>query len=140
VRPGVWLVLLLPLAWPLRGTWRENVSRPFVREELRPVLDVVRAERRPGDAIWVGIGARFAFRFYEPRPDPLVVYPLTVTDIDLVRTSLAATAALGAGRVWAIFGHGFAIEEPKVHRALGRLRIARRVAGDGAVALLLVAP
>jgi len=111
-----------------------------VREELRPVLDGVRAERRPGDATWVAGGARFAFRFYVPDPDPRVEFEVPLRDAAALRRSLAALAAQGEGRVWAIFSHRVLADEVRVIGALGRLRIERRITAPGAGALLLVAP
>jgi 4-amino-4-deoxy-L-arabinose transferase-like glycosyltransferase len=139
-RPAAWLLVTLPIAWPLAGTWHENVASPFRREELRPVMERVLAERRPGDAIWVSPGARYAFRFYVPEPDVRTIFAGPLVDLATVRTSLAATAAVGGGRVWALFAHNFVTEEARIRDALGSLKLRSRLPGYGASALLLSAP
>jgi 4-amino-4-deoxy-L-arabinose transferase-like glycosyltransferase len=140
MRPAAWLLVALPLAWPLAGTWQENVASPFRREELRPVIESVLAERRDGDAIWVSPGARFAFRFYVPEPDARTIFSGPLVDLAVVRTTLTASAAVGGGRVWALFAHNFVSEETRTRQALGALVPRRRVAGYGAAALLLARP
>jgi hypothetical protein len=139
-RPAAWLLLTLPLLWPLAGTWRENIARPFEREELRPVLEAILPMRHPGDAIWVSPGARFAFRFYVPHPDARVTFAGALSDVAGVRDSLAASSAQGDGRVWALFAHNADTEEARVRQALGPLRIAGRWDAHRAAALLLLAP
>ena len=137
VRPAAWLALALPLAWPLAGTWTENVTQPFEREELRPVLEEMRERRRPEDAVWVSYGATGAFRFYVPHPDAATSLAPPGGDVG---PQLAASVARGRGRVWVIFGHWRPEEQARVQAALGALRVADRIEATGAGALLLVAP
>ena len=137
IRPLAWVVVVLPLAWPLAGTWEENVVQPFEREELRPVLEAVWARRRPEDALWVSFGATSAFRFYMPHPDPGTVLALPITDVG---SSLTASATRGRGRVWVVFCHRRPFEEARVRASLGSLRVADQIDATGAGALLLVAP
>ena len=136
LRPVAWVAAIVPLAWPLAGTWRENVSQPLEREELRPVLEYVFAHRTPEDLVWVSPGASGAFRFYVPRPDArTTVVGLPATD----RPSLAAITAPGFDRLWLVFAHRWPVEQ---QRAFGTLRGVRRldsIVATGAVAVL-VAP
>ncbi len=140
LRPAAWLVVLVPLLWPLAGTWDENVAHPFEREELRPVLHEVLARLRPGDALWVSPGATEAFRFYVPHPQAPVTLGSPAADAKAVGDSLAASARRGNGRVWALFAHHAAVEEPLVLGQLGSLRVVEHVVATGAAALLLAAP
>ena len=139
VRPAGWCLLLVPLLWPLAGTWQENVAQPFEREELRPVLEAVFSQRRPGDRIWVSPGAVSAFRFYVPEPDAQVVLGGPGSDPGSVQASLRA-AARGETRVWAIFGHRQAVEEPVAMLSLSRAQPLARIAATGASAVLVTLP
>jgi len=137
-RPLGWIVVGLAFAWPLAGTWRDTVTAPFEREEVRPVLHEVLARRRPGDAIWVAPGAMSAFRFYVPRPDAAVVLTLPLVDESAFRSTLADAGHRGHGRVWALFGHRQAMEEMLAVGAVrGSMRVADRIAATGAAAVLL---
>jgi uncharacterized membrane protein len=137
LRPVVWLLVVAALAPSVRGAWEENVAHPFEREELRPVLEAIAARRQPGDATWVSPGATSAYRFYVPAFDPSVTLALPSMDVG---TALAAAATRGHGRVWAVFGHRVAAEQPRVLESLGRLRVADHVEATSAAALLLVTP
>jgi hypothetical protein len=137
VRPGVWLAAAVPLLWPLAGTWRENWSEPFEREELRPVLEHVFAEARPDDVVWVSPGAVHAFLFYVPHPDARVT--LAGPIVFDVRASLLNAARRARGRLWLVFGHRVVAEQASALQTLGRYRVLEVVERTGAAALL-VAP
>ena len=57
-------IMFIVLLFPPVGSAVLGVFRPVTREELRPVLEAVSAEVRPGDVIYVYWGAGPAFRFY----------------------------------------------------------------------------
>lgn len=102
---GILLAALLaaqPAAYAARC-----VVRPRVKEELRPVLEDVRARWRDGDLLYVYYGAGAAFDYYAPR--------LGLADAPVVRGGewrtdpagyLREVDSLPAGRrVWAVFAH-----------------------------------
>jgi uncharacterized membrane protein len=136
-RPVVWLAAAGALFWPLAGTWRENWSEPFEREELRPVLEHVFAAARPDDGVWVSPGAVHAFLFYVPHPDArtTVAGPIIFD----VRASLLGAARRAPGRLWLVFGHRVMSEHEFALETLARYRVLDAVERTGAAALL-VAP
>jgi hypothetical protein len=84
---------------------------PRKREELRPVLDYVRAKRQPGDVIYVYYGAQQAFRYYQPTlglGQDDVIYGTCershwrnyLTQLDELR---------GSRRVWLVVTHPFRV-------------------------------
>lgn len=117
-------------------------------EELRPVLEQVAEQRRPGDLVLVDIAAKGAFDFYAPRlgvPRDGVVLFRTPDDGADCRDDLVAlrTGRFGNGRVWLVFSHELLEGDVLGTRAdlLGRVgrvtRLAGRVSETGAEALLL---
>jgi predicted membrane-bound mannosyltransferase len=136
-RPAVWLAAAVPLFGPLAGTWRENWSEPFEREELRPVLEHVFTAARPDDVVWVSPGAVHAFLFYVPQPDArtAVAGPIIFD----VRASLLDAARRARGRLWLVFGHRVASEHEFALETLASYRVLDVVERTGAAALL-VAP
>jgi 4-amino-4-deoxy-L-arabinose transferase-like glycosyltransferase len=140
VRPVAWLVVSLPLLWPLAGTWRENVVEPVSHEELRPLLHTVFARMRPTDAVWVSAGATPAFQFYVSHPDPRFTLSPPPNFTTLLHASIAAAAERGRGRVWLLFTHRGFEQERSALAVAAPLRVVDRVAAPGAVADLLATP
>ncbi|QDU18759.1 glycosyltransferase family 39 protein [Urbifossiella limnaea] len=85
----------------------QGTKRPMREEQLRPVLDAVRAELRPGDKVYVYYGAVPAFLHYT-RDNPFPAEAVTLgTEARAnrleYRTQLAELK--GAARVWLVFSH-----------------------------------
>src|SRR5262245_11045262 len=140
VRPLVLALCLLPLVWPLAGSWRENVAQPFEYEELGPVIGDLIAHAQPGDAIWVSTGAAFAFRFYVPEPDARVSFSPHPTLANEYRASLLDALRRGNGRAWLVFSHRQAVEIPLARQALGQVSLVEEYTRKNASALLVVRP
>ena len=57
------LLLLVPyLVYGLRG-----LTVPRTRQEIKPVMDYLRAHRRPGDVVYLYYGGQYAFAYYADR-------------------------------------------------------------------------
>jgi hypothetical protein len=68
--PTTWKVavaLILTIALCAGPTWQAGkaVVHPRTHEEIKPVLEFVRAHWRPGDTLYVYHGAQYAFLYYE---------------------------------------------------------------------------
>jgi hypothetical protein len=68
--PTTWRVavaLILTVALCAGPTWQAGkaVVHPRTREEIKPVLEFIRARWRPGDTLYVYHGAQYAFFYYE---------------------------------------------------------------------------
>jgi Dolichyl-phosphate-mannose-protein mannosyltransferase len=147
--------LVLPVALALLVTAGPAVAdglRLAVRvqhvEELRPVLERVAAQRRPGDLVLVDVAAVAAFDHYGPRlgvpRDGVVLFatppPGRGCDGDVVALR---TGRFGEGRVWLVRSHELSEARALGSRAdlLGRVgtvtRLVRRLSAPGAEALLL---
>lgn len=101
------LVLLVALSWP--AAQRSFGDPGYLRQEMRPLVDNLRANLEPGDLVYVYYAAEPAFRFYtrnEPI-DHLVGGPVADLDKDLRREA----ARLAPGRVWTVFAHTFREED-----------------------------
>jgi hypothetical protein len=83
-----------------------HLVRPRTREEIKPVINYVRAHREDRDILYLFPGPRYAFRYYAERygfsdndyivgvdADSWVEYP---RDLSTLR---------GSGRVWILFSH-----------------------------------
>lgn len=84
-----------------------NLIHPQGREEIKPVMSYVMANRRPGDILYLYSGSRFAFRYYSERygfreSDYIVGvssrdnWKTYDNDLDRLR---------GHKRVWVLFSH-----------------------------------
>lgn len=141
LRPLVWATAALALTGPIAATWRDVVAHPYEHEELRPVLDAVRARANPTDTIWVASGAHHAFRFYVPEPDARTVLGPNADDPTAMATSLGDALARGGGRMWVILAHRAPVEELWIRRATGgRAVISEQIRATGAAGLLLTTP
>jgi len=91
----------------------QGLKRPMREEQLAPVLDAVRAELRPGDAVYVYYGAVPAFLHYtrdDPFPAGAVVLGTEARANRIeYRNQLAALA--GRARVWVVVSHRHGDEE-----------------------------
>jgi hypothetical protein len=104
-------ILVAPAADTVR-----RVGRPITIEELRPVLEQVEANRRPGDRVWLYRGAGPAFDFYAPglglAADDRLERVAPARPCGDIRRSLRR-AARGGGRVWVVFGHQHLPRSPR---------------------------
>ena len=112
-------ILFIVLLFPPVGSAVLGVFRPVTREELRPVLEAVSAEVRPGDVIYVYWGAGPAFRFYTnvagrfAFKDATIVYGrrhrarnhVLDRDGNWLRYQAEANRLRGLRRVWLIVSH-----------------------------------
>lgn len=112
-RPGsAWLLgstvaLTLVVGPSLQSSLPSLVRVKYV-EEIRPVLEQVAAERRPGDTVLINIGARGAFDFYERllpiRRDGNVLF-ITTPDTGCDDRIALRTGRFATERVWVVFSH-----------------------------------
>ena len=104
--PVAGAALLALLFLPLLLQAARDLRHPG-REEIRPVLDFVRRQRKPGDSFYVYHGARPAFDYYSPR------YGFTARDVtmgvakssdwNVYRADLDRLSR--SGRTWVVFSH-----------------------------------
>lgn len=80
------------------------------REELRPVLEHVAEQLRPGDVVYLHSGARHAFLFYERTCGRCVLAGATIIQggflsgrEEAIEEELASLP--GTGRIWMLFAH-----------------------------------
>lgn len=101
------LVLLVALAWP--AAQRSFGEPGYLRQEMRPLVDNLRANLEPGDQVYVYYAAEPAFRYYTRKEpiDHLVGGQVDELDRDLRREA----ARLAPGRVWTVFAHTFREED-----------------------------
>lgn len=131
---GAFVALLL-----LAPVWETGdvLRRPPRHEELRPVIERVRAELQPDDRVFVYYGAAPAFRFYT-RAYPFAVNAVTVGeehrgDPPAYRAELAQLK----GRVWVLVSHRHGDEETLLRATLdGRGVCERTVKRPGAAGYL----
>jgi hypothetical protein len=102
------------------GVWQtlDVIRRPLRQEELKPLLDEVRAGMQPGDRVYVYYSSVPAFRFYT-RTSPFPTDSVTIGeehrgDPAGFRPELSALR----GRVWVIFSHPHDQEETLLRTTL----------------------
>lgn len=137
-RGGVRARILAPLLAaalvvpPLYYAAAELPRRP---EDVRPLLERVAREARPGDLLWVFYGAAQQYRYYASRgAAPPVETTIGACERPYWRRYLSQVDSLaGRGRVWLLFSHPASVDG--VHEGAllrGYLdRRARRVAEHG---------
>jgi hypothetical protein len=82
---------------------------PFVREELRPVVQYLATHRRPDDPIYVYYGGLHAFRYYAERAGiPPAAYRVIACRRGAWTRYLTALDSLrGSPRLWLVLSHAF---------------------------------
>ena len=145
----VWALAITIASPALRGTWRENLTTPMERQEMRPLLASLSALRRPSDSVWVSRGAQPAYLYYttargEPAAPGEIASPAGATILGPseegttgLTESLQRALALGHGRVWAVFAHRREEEEQAAWQALPHARIVSRINFSGVSAVLV---
>lgn len=132
---GLAVLGLAVLAIPAVQRSGAAVVRPYEREEVRPVLSAVAADRRPGDLVLVdGYGGRYAAAFYGPRSG---LGPYTLLQVDRARCGDGGLdpALAGARRVWLVTVHARSADELDYRRRLEAVgRPSRTVTAAGATA------
>lgn len=103
---GLAAAILLMGAGAILVEW---IQRPE-REELRPVIEYVATQVRPGDVIYLHSGAQHAYLFYERTCEPCRISGATVVrgrfqsgSDEAIAGDIAALPA--TGRVWLLFAH-----------------------------------
>lgn len=103
-------LIVAGVAWPTQDILR----RPMRTEPIRPVLEELRTEIRPGDRVYVYYSAVPAFIFYtRERPFPADIVTLGEehqNDPAAIRAELMQLR----GRVWVIFSHPHNQEETQL--------------------------
>ncbi|MDP9437122.1 MAG: hypothetical protein M3P93_18805, partial [Actinomycetota bacterium] len=141
-------VALLAVTGPALARGAALTVRVQWGEELRPVLEDVAAQLRPGDLVLVDIAAKAAFDHYGPRLGVLrdgVVLFRTPPPGEGCGADFAAlrAGAFGEGRVWLVFSHDLSegrrlgTRDDLLSRVGTVTRLVRRVRAPGAEALLL---
>jgi hypothetical protein len=115
----------------------DELRRPMRREQLRPVLEQMRPEMRPGDRVYVYYSAVPAYTFYtRDHAVPAEVVTFGTEHRDDPSQYLAELNQLH-GRVWVIFSHPHKHEETMIKSALeSRAPCERAIKQAGAAAWL----
>ena len=127
------LLLIGGAAWETSAV----IRRPLRNENIRPVLDQMRAEMQPGDRVYVYYSAIPAFTFYT-RDGQFPAEAVTLgnehrNDPTGYRTELNQLR----GRVWVVFSHPHKQEETMIRSMLdGRVPCERTIKERGASAWL----
>ncbi len=101
VAPSLGALLVIP---PVYYSIAELPRRP---EDIRPLLERVSAEARPGDLLWVFYGAAQQFRYYELRGEaPRIETVVGSCERPYWRRYLSQIDSFaGRQRVWLLFSH-----------------------------------
>jgi hypothetical protein len=106
-------VLLGVLLWAPTGHAIGLLRRPATGEELRPVLQAIHEQQRPGDLMWVYRGGIPAVRYYAPTigvtPTARIVLARPAGRCD-PRSTIRHAAS--RHRVWLVFGHHYSYAPP----------------------------
>lgn len=116
--------LTLLLAW---SPFRTMVRWPhFIREEMRPAVELLQQLKGPGDSVYVYHAAAAAFRFYtrdHPIPFIRVGRSLTPRSADPHALAKAATAP----RLWLVVSHDYGKNRTRLVRELKERGVGFRV-------------
>lgn len=133
MRVGARVLTIALLFEPALGAARRAI-RPQTREESRPVVAELRARIAPGDVVYLGWWARFAWRYYAPRFGLDAVPTVEAAWIPVERVSEYAADATSklprSDRVWYFVTHFYPSDDERraVLRVLAEAGVVEREA------------
>lgn len=120
------IILVLSLDQPVIRSIELLGNRPYVKEEIKVVINYVKSHQMPGDILYIYHRGRFPFKYYAERygyePGDYIIgiedldkYDgFKVTDREMQRYKADIDKLRGHKRVWFLFSHAWIRKENKL--------------------------